>query len=70
MSLHNLRPPKGARQKKGFRVGRGHGSGNGKNRVFIDSSGRHLRADVDAFQRSAVHFNIGHRFTGLHSLVF
>ena len=30
MSLHNLRPPKGAKQKKGFRVGRGHGSGNGK----------------------------------------
>jgi large subunit ribosomal protein L15 len=30
MSLHNLRPPTGARQKKGFRVGRGHGSGNGK----------------------------------------
>jgi large subunit ribosomal protein L15 len=29
MSLHNLRPPKGAKQK-GFRVGRGHGSGNGK----------------------------------------
>ncbi len=29
MSLHNLRPPKGAKQE-GFRVGRGHGSGNGK----------------------------------------
>jgi large subunit ribosomal protein L15 len=29
MSLHNLRPPKGAKHK-GFRVGRGHGSGNGK----------------------------------------
>jgi large subunit ribosomal protein L15 len=29
MSLHNLRPPKGAKQKA-FRVGRGHGSGNGK----------------------------------------
>src|SRR5262249_61011163 len=29
MSLHNLRPPKGAK-KEGFRVGRGHGSGNGK----------------------------------------
>src|SRR4030088_1179704 len=30
MSLHNLRPPKGAKLKKAFRVGRGHGSGNGK----------------------------------------
>jgi large subunit ribosomal protein L15 len=29
MSLHNLRPPKGAK-KEPFRVGRGHGSGNGK----------------------------------------
>jgi large subunit ribosomal protein L15 len=29
MSLHNLRPPKGAKQKN-FRRGRGHGSGNGK----------------------------------------
>jgi large subunit ribosomal protein L15 len=30
MSLHNLRPPKGAKLKKAFRVGRGQGSGNGK----------------------------------------
>jgi large subunit ribosomal protein L15 len=30
MALNNLRPPKGARQKSGFRVGRGQGSGNGK----------------------------------------
>lgn len=30
MSLNNLRPPKGAKQKGGFRVGRGQGSGNGK----------------------------------------
>lgn len=30
MSLNNLRPPKGAKQKAGFRVGRGQGSGNGK----------------------------------------
>jgi large subunit ribosomal protein L15 len=30
MSLNNLRPPQGANQKKGFRVGRGQGSGNGK----------------------------------------
>jgi large subunit ribosomal protein L15 len=30
MSLNNLRPPKGAKQKKAFRVGRGQGSGNGK----------------------------------------
>ena len=30
MALNNLRPPKGAKQKSGFRVGRGQGSGNGK----------------------------------------
>jgi large subunit ribosomal protein L15 len=30
MSLNNLRPPKGAKLKKAFRVGRGQGSGNGK----------------------------------------
>ena len=29
MSLHNLRPPKGAKHSK-MRVGRGHGSGQGK----------------------------------------
>ena len=32
MSLHNLRPPKGAK-REGFRVGRGHGSGNGKTAI-------------------------------------
>ena len=30
MALNDLRPPKGAKQKSGFRVGRGQGSGNGK----------------------------------------
>ena len=46
MSLNNLRPPKGAKHSK-MRVGRGHGSGQGKT-VNLDQHRtvrRRLRSD-------------------------